>query len=235
MHQQIKNLLQDFSQLFFPHICAGCGTDALGSSNVICIRCVDALPLTHFEKQPSNPVEKIFWGRLPLQNATSLCYFTKRSLIQQLLHQLKYNGNKDVGYLLGNILGKQMLASGRYNDVDVLIPLPLFASRLKKRGYNQSAIICEGISDAMNIRVLPSALKRLTATETQTHKNRIERWQNMEGRFMVDDMPSIAGKHVLLVDDIITTGATLEACGLALLDCEKTRLSIATLAYTSHF
>ncbi len=225
-------LLHDFTHLFFPHICVGCGTDVLGTKSVLCIQCINQLPVTNFHLHAANQVEKIFRGRLPVREATSFCYFSKDSLIQRLLHQLKYKGNKDIGFFAGRMMGAALRESERYDSVDALIPMPLFAAREKKRGYNQTAVLCEGISAATGIPVLKNVICRITSTETQTNKNRIERWLNMEGRFEVKDKEAIKNKHVLLVDDVLTTGATLEACGHELLQGENTQVSIATLAYT---
>lgn len=152
--------------------------------------------------------------------------------MQQLLHQLKYKGNKEVGYLLGRMMGIVLNESIRFSDIDVLVPLPLFAARQKKRGYNQSAIICNGLGAVMNLPVNTDAVARLSATETQTRKNRIDRWINMEGKFEIANSTALSGRHILLVDDVITTGATLEACGQAMLEIPGVKLSIATLAYT---
>jgi ComF family protein len=224
--------IQDFTHLFFPHICAGCGTDVIGAKSVLCIKCVNQLPKTNFHLHAENQVEKIFRGRLPVKLATSFCYFSKDSLIQRLLHQLKYKGNKEVGYFAGRMMGLALRESELYNCIDALIPLPLFASREKKRGYNQAAILCEGISSTTGIPVLKNIITRTSSTETQTNKNRIERWLNMEGRFELTNPEAVMNKHVLLVDDVLTTGATLEACGMELLKGENTAVSISTLAFT---
>jgi ComF family protein len=182
---------------------------------------------------PGNPVEKIFWGRLRLMTATSHVYFTKQSVIQNLLHQFKYRGNKEIGLYFGRLMGEALRSSIRYNDLEALIPLPLFYKKEKKRGYNQAAVICDGMSEAMNIPVLKDVIIRRKSTETQTHRSRRERWDNIEGKFELKRDCMIMDKHVMLVDDVITTGATLEACGCELLKAKDVRLSIATLAYTS--
>jgi ComF family protein len=226
------SIWNDFSHLFFPHICAGCGTDVLNRRSPLCIRCVDRLPLTNFHLHANNPVEKKFWGRLPIVSAASFCHFTAESLIQFLLHQLKYKGNKDIGIFLGRMMGNTLQESNRFMDINALLPLPLYAAREKKRGYNQAAVLCDGMAETMKLPVIRDAVIRLSATETQTHKNRADRWQNMEGRFQLVNSGAISNKHVLLVDDVVTTGATLEACGRELLKTGDTRLSIATLAYT---
>lgn len=230
--QTLKNIVHDFSHLFFPHICVGCGTDIIGKKAVLCFQCINRLPLTNFHQHANNQVEKIFFGRLPIVLASSHCYFTKDSLIQRILHELKYRGNKDLGYFIGRMMGDAILQAGRFNDVNILVPMPLFAAREKRRGYNQAAILCDGIASTFQVPVMTKVVTRVSATESQTHKNRIQRWQNMEGRFELQDSNIIENKHILLVDDVITTGATLEACGHALLKAENTRVSILTLAYT---
>ncbi|MEO5683480.1 MAG: phosphoribosyltransferase family protein [Chitinophagaceae bacterium] len=200
--------------------------------SLLCLQCMNSLPLTNFHFHAGNPVEKHFWGRIPVAGATSLCHFTTGSLIQHLLHQLKYKGNKEAGYFLGRMMGQSLQAAGRFRQMDALVPLPLFAARQKKRGFNQAAVLCDGIAGILQLPVIDDAVIRLSATETQTHKNRIERWENMEGKFELINPAAIAGKHLLLVDDVVTTGATLEACGHELLKANGVKLSIATLAYT---
>lgn len=181
----------------------------------------------------NNPVEKNFWGRLPLVSATAQYYFTKESLMQYLLHQLKYKGNKDLGFQLGRLTGTSLRETNRFNTIDALIPLPLFPRKEKRRGYNQATILCEGMSEIMSIPVLKNTIIRTRHTDTQTMKGRLERWQNMEGKFELIDPVSIKNKHVLLVDDVVTTGATLEACGLELLKADNVQVSVATLCYAS--
>lgn len=228
----LTTIWKDFSHLFFPHVCAGCGSDTISPAAPLCMYCVHRLPLTNFHLYANNPVEKQFWGRMPLAGATSLCHFTAGSLIQQLLHQLKYKGNKEAGYFLGSMMGHSLQGTARFQGIDMLVPLPLFAARQKKRGYNQATVLCNGMAGILQLPVNTHAVLRRTATETQTRKNRIERWMNMEGKFELADTAAIAGKHILLVDDVVTTGATLEACGHALLAAGGVTLSIATLAYT---
>ena len=163
----------------------------------------------------------MFWGRLPLQSAGATYYFTKESLVQHLMHQLKYKGNKELGIQLGMLMGDALKKSGRF-PADALIPLPLFPAKEKRRGYNQATVLCEGISATMHIPVWDQVVKRPEHTETQTKKGRVERWKNMEGKFIVQDPALLQNKRLLLVDDVVTTGATLEACGTELL-CIATR------------
>jgi ComF family protein len=229
---KIANIKESVLHLFFPHICTGCGSDLLPVSSTLCIRCIDAMPETNFESLSGNPAEKLFWGRVSLQAATAQFYFTKESLMQHLMHQLKYKGNKELGWQLGRIMGEEIKRAERFLP-DVLIPLPLFAAKEKKRGYNQATVLCEGMAQAMHLPVIQNAVIRSAHTETQTKKGRIERWQNMEGKFVLANAAAISNKHILLVDDVVTTGATLEACAAELLKAENTRVSIATLCYAS--
>lgn len=224
----VKEIKESVLHLFFPHICTGCGSDILNVESALCMRCVDAMPETNFELHPDNPVEKSFWGRLPLIGATAQFYFTKESLMQHLMHQFKYKGNRELGIQLGRMMGEQIMNSGRF-DADALVPLPLFPAKEKRRGYNQATVLCQGIAERMKIPILDKAITRPQHTETQTKKGRIERWKNMEGKFILSDPDAIKNKHLLLVDDVVTTGATLEACGNELLKAENVRLSLATL------
>jgi ComF family protein len=229
---RLKEIKDSVLHLLFPHVCAGCGSDILNEESVLCMRCIDAMPETNFELHLNNPVEKIFWGRLPLSGATAQFYFTKESLMQHLMHQFKYKGNKDLGLQLGRIMGEQILKSGRF-PVDALIPLPLFPAKQRRRGYNQATVLCEGMAAAMHIPVLDKVITRPQHTETQTKKGRIERWKNMEGKFILADTDAISNKHLLLVDDVVTTGATFEACGNELLKAENVTLSLASLCVAS--
>ena len=230
---EVKNIVHSFSHLFFPHTCAGCGNDLIAREQLLCLQCVSNLPVTGFEAHRENPLEKIFWGRVSISKAMSLFYFTKDSVMQNLLHEFKYKGKKEIGYYFGRMMGNALINSERFYDIDALVPLPLYASKEKRRGYNQSAIICNGMTEILKIPVLNNAVIRTAATETQTHKNRIERWQNIDGKFELKDPSSLTGKHILLVDDVVTTGATTEACAAVLLQAPNTRVSIATLASAS--
>ena len=216
--------------LIFPHLCDGCGSDLLSKDSSLCLKCISTLPVTGFESLPGNPIEKKFYGRIPLQNATAQYYFGKSSRVQELMHLLKYRHHKDLGIQLGKLMGDALHRSGRFN-VDAIIPIPLFMDREKKRGYNQSALLCEGIAEHLGKPVLKNVIIRPIHTETQTNKGRIERWKNIEGKFTVRDSSSIKDRNILLVDDVITTGATIEACGAELLKAGISNLSIAALCY----
>ena len=224
--------LQALQHLFLPHHCAGCGSDIINDEQILCLHCMDQMPLTAFHLHDNNPVEKIFLGRIPVVHAASYLYFSKDSLLQRIVHQLKYKGNKELGLFMGRKMGEALLQSGRFNNTDVLVPMPLFAARERKRGYNQALILCQGMAEVLKLPVLPDVIRRRRSSETQTHKNRIERWLNMQDKFELQQGNTLVDKHILLVDDVITTGATLEACGRELLTTPGTRLSIMTMAYT---
>jgi ComF family protein len=228
-----KQWFADFTHLFFPHTCVGCGSDLLENDQTVCLHCYSQLPETGFCNHPNNPIEKIFYGRLPVKEAMAAYYFTKNSVLQRLIHTLKYRNNPEVGLQLGKWMGVLLQNSGRFTRLDALIPLPLFPEKEKKRGYNQAAVLCRGIADIINVPVVNDLVIRQRFTETQTKKARNERWLNVEGSFIVTDPLQLAGKHVLLVDDVITTGATIEACGHAINQIETAMLSIAVLAWAS--
>lgn len=227
--QTLTKIVDGFTHLFYPHICTGCGSDLLSKDNMLCARCIASLPHTNYASHAGNPVEKIFWGRIPVAAAYSQFFFAKESLIQHLVHQLKYKGNTDIGTYLGEIMGQTLLNSNRFHNIDAIIPLPLYPDKERKRGYNQAAVICNGMSAIMGVPVINNNLVRQRFTETQTKKHRIERWENVEGSFVLKNPAALKGKHLLLVDDVVTTGATLEASGSVLLKAEAVTLSIATL------
>lgn len=220
--------------LAFPHVCEGCGTDTLQRPHYLCLHCQDALPATAYHLHADNPVEKMFWGRLPLTAATAQFYYTKESRMQHLVHQFKYRRHKELGHYLGRLMGQALAESSRFATIDALVPLPLHPAKERARSFNQAAVLCEGIAAVLQKPVLKDVVRRTEYTESQTKKSRVERWQNMQGRFEVLHPQALAGKHILLVDDVVTTGATLEACGRALTACGPLQLSLATLCTSSH-
>ena len=229
----LKNIFADTLHLFYPHICTGCGSDLLEKDQLLCLKCINELPHTGFAPFSNNPVEKYFRGRISLVAAHSEFYFSKGSLIQELIHQLKYKANTGIGAYLGELMGLSLLKTDRFTGIDALIPLPLFADKERQRGYNQAAVICEGLSNILNIPTLIGNVTRERFTETQTRKHRTERWENVHESFAVRNSETLRNKHLLLVDDVVTTGATLEACGTVILKSTNARLSFATLAHAS--
>lgn len=180
--------------------------------------------------EADNPVAKHFWGKVNIEAACGYYYFSKGERVQQLIHQLKYKGRKDVGLFTGELFGYDLLNTPPYSSADIVVPVPLHPKKLRQRGYNQSDFFAEGIATAMGIKFGPHVLKKTEATETQTRKHRFERYENVNRVFAVHDVAAVAGKHVLLVDDVVTTGSTLVSCAEALLDIPGTRVSIGAMA-----
>jgi ComF family protein len=222
--------LADFVSLLFPELCQACKANLVAGEELICTECRYNLPFTNFHFKPDNMVAQQFWGKIHIEAAYALCYFVKGGKLQHLMHQFKYKGVKKIGNLLGNIAGDQLAQNTIFKTVDVIIPVPLHKSRERKRGYNQSMCFAEGIAEKLHTPVSENNLVRARATETQTHRSRFSRFQNMQEVFMVSDPDKLKNKHVLLVDDVVTTGSTLEACGAELLKIEGLKLSIATIA-----
>ena len=230
MVSSLQKIFTNTLHLFYPHVCTGCGSDILPADNLLCLKCISHLPHTRYAQYANNPFEKIFWGRLPLTAAHSEFYFSKESLVQHLIHQLKYKSNQTVGIYLGEMMGNSLLDSNRFKNLDYIVPLPLYPDKERKRGYNQAAVVGEGMSAVMNVPILLNNIVRRRYTETQTKKHRTERWENVEGSFLVKDAQKLEGKNILLVDDVVTTGATLEACGSAIVHINGARLSLAALS-----
>jgi len=200
--------------------------------SALCVRCLHALPVTNFHLYAGNPVEQQLSGRISPVSAMAYCYFTRGAMMQELLHRVKYKGHTQLGRLLGRMMGKALQESKRFEGIEALVPLPLHRAKERARGYNQAVVLCEGLAEVLQLPVIKTAVVRLSSTETQTHKNRIERWQNMQGIFKLAQPQLIAGKHLLLVDDVITTGATIDACMRAMMETEEIRLSVAALAWS---
>ena len=197
---------------------------------IICTHCIAELPKNQYQNQPTNPVEEKLAGRLPVKYGWAFLKFRKGGIVQHLLHQMKYNNHPEVGVMLGRIFGHDIQKAGLSAGFDVIIPVPLHALRKRKRGYNQSAKLAEGLSYSMSIPWDESISVRKMKSATQTRKSKIERWENVRDVFAVSASKSIAGKRILLVDDIITTGATLEACGQHLISHGCSELSVAVIA-----
>lgn len=230
-HPLPSTWLHDLGRLFFPHLCAGCGNSSLPRAQAICHRCMSAIPETGFAAQENNPVEMLFWGRLKVAAAGSHCYYTRASTIQRIMHELKYKGNHEAGRVLGRMLGDRLQNSPRFNGMDAIVPMPLYPDKEKIRGYNQAVLIGQGVREILGIPVIENAVLRTRATGSQTRKNRMERWQNVTGVFRPEHQTALIGKSILLVDDVVTTGASLEACGQAVLQAGAAELRIATVAY----
>jgi len=222
-------MINDFFNLIFPKLCNACNGVLLKSEHIICLNCLVSLPKTDFHKDKENPLNKIFWGRVDIEMTTSFYLFSKKGKVQNLLHNLKYKGVKEVGSAVGELFGLDLKESEFYKDIDFIIPVPLHQNKLKKRGYNQSEWIAIGLSKSMNVPVNLCSLYRKSNSQTQTKKSRYKRWENVGDIFALANN-DVAGKRVLLVDDVLTTGATIEACAQVLIQ-QSCKVLVATIAY----
>lgn len=220
---------EDFLSLLYPNICASCNASLYKGEREVCTRCRSYLPYTRFHHEKDNPVAQLFWGRIEVENATAYFVFRKGSRFQKILHKLKYQNQQSLGVELGRWFGHELLQTD-FSTVDCIIPVPLHPKKLQKRGYNQSELLAKGISETMNKPLDIKLLKRIIANPTQTRKGRYERWTNVDGIFELTNPENAQNKHILLVDDVVTTGSTLEACVAAILKAPGAKVSIAVLA-----
>lgn len=226
------NKLHYLFDLFYPKICMSCGHALKSQEEIICIKCLLRLPKTGFHLHEDNPISRVFWGRINIEAATSYLFFSKQGRVQSLMHNLKYRGQKEVGIKLGNLFGAELKNSRLYQNIDFIVPVPLHPKKLSKRGFNQSLMIAKGLSESMQIEINQD-LKRKIHTSTQTKKSRYDRWKNVKDIFEIPDDNKLQEKKILLVDDVLTTGATLEACANKLFEVKGISICIATLAYAN--
>ncbi len=222
----IKNLLN----LFFPVVCEACNAVLRDNEVVICTSCRHQLPVTNYHFNNSEAVKKIVYGRVKLENATALLHFSKKGIVQQILHNLKYRGHEQISAFLGKWLGSELNKIETYKTIDIVVPVPLYKTKLRKRGYNQVAEFGKEIANALNAEYNDSVLVKTKSSKTQVFKGRLKRWNDDGALFNITENESLKGKHILLVDDIITTGATVEACASVLLKIDNIKLSLATMA-----
>jgi len=221
----------DFVNLFYPKLCQACGNYLFKNEISICTKCLYDLPTTNFHLEKNNPVSILFWGRVKIEYAASYFTFAKGSKFQKLIHKLKYHNQQNIGIELGKHLGIQLKKSDYFKDIDLVVPVPLHPKKKKIRGFNQAEVVADGIAISIKVPVEAENLYRSVHTQSQTKKNKLERWQNVDNIFKLKDINQFANKHILLVDDVVTTGSTLEACAQAILQADSAKVSIATLAY----
>lgn len=226
----IKDWLYSFISLLFPRCCVVCGRSLAKGEECICAMCNINLPRTNYHLQKDNQVEQLFWGKIPLERATSFFFYRKGSDFRQILHQLKYVGQKEIGAIMGRYMASELTVSGFFEGIDVIIPVPLHKRKQRIRGYNQSEWIARGISAVTGIYIDTEVIVRRKHTDTQTRKSTFERWENVDGIFELHHAESLKGKHLLVVDDVLTTGATTVACASRLVEIEGVRISLLTLA-----
>ncbi len=228
----MSSILNGLIDLLYPNLCLICGESLRKNEQQLCLHCFNNIPKTNYHLMENNPVEKRFWGKVPLQKGSSYFHFRKGSDFQKLIHELKYRGNREMGITLGRYAASELITSGSFDEVDILVPVPLHPKKEAKRGYNQSFLICKGLEEVLGKPVVSNNLYRKHYSSTQTKKSVFERYENTAGIFALRRPEEFAGKHILLVDDVLTTGATLEACVQTLLDVDSVDVSVFTLAVT---
>ena len=228
----MPNILRNIFDLFFPEECLNCGSLQEVQGKFLCIFCLSELPLTHYSRQPKNQLEMAFIGRIPIKAATSLFYFERKGAVQKLIHQLKYQGKSDLGIFFGLWLAHEMAQSNRFEGIDFVIPVPMHPKKEKKRGYNQVMGFASAIAKELKAELRPDVLLKVNNRKTQTSKNRFDRLKILENDYKLHSSGQIENAHILLVDDIITSGATIEACGVQLLKHNGVQLSLASMAFT---
>jgi ComF family protein len=221
---------EDLAALFAPRCCAACDTPLMRFEDVLCSGCMNDLPFTRFHEDPANRVQRLFHGRADLHACSAMLHFTSAGMVQRMLHRIKYANDRDAARFLGRLMGAELERSGRFADVDVVLAVPLHPAKERKRGYNQSQLVVDGMIEAWPKANPRHALTRAARTATQTRRGRIDRWANVKDAFVARQGEELAGKHVLLVDDVITTGATIEACALALKQSGAQQVSVFAIA-----
>lgn len=226
-------MFSDLLRIIFPSTCFHCGELLVGSEQHICTHCISAITWNNHAAQRNNITELRLASKMPIQAAASLMLFKKGNVVQSILHLIKYHGRTSMGLQFGRILGEELKSSNRFDDIDYIVPVPLHWWKKIRRGYNQSHIICQGISEVMEKPIVYNNLYRHKYTSTQTHKNKEERQANMQSVFSIHNTTQFEGKHILIVDDIITTGATLHGCYQAMAQIPNLKVSAAALAITA--
>ncbi|MDU1890233.1 MAG: phosphoribosyltransferase family protein [Dysgonomonas sp.] len=229
----MKTIFRNILNLFFPDLCVVCQNRLIEGEQHICVDCLLLIPKTNFHLHPDNRLEQFFAGRIPFERIAAYAYFVKGGSVQSIIHELKYKNNPDIGCFIGQLCGNSVKDSDFISDIDLLVPVPLHPKRQKQRGYNQSLEICKGISGITQIPIDDKTLIREVNNLSQTKNSRFDRWQNVTDIFAMTDYESFRDKHILLVDDVITTGSTLESCVKEILKFTKCRISIFAVGTAS--
>ncbi len=224
----------DFLRVFFPNLCIGCANELLYSEKILCNFCSNDLPILKLDDYTNNNVTNSFYGRIKIEKAISFLSFNKKNTTQKLIHELKYNSRQDIGKYLGEWFAENLKKKTFMNNIDCIIPVPVHQKKMRKRGYNQITTFCKSLCSEFNIPIEVNVLTRAKNSTSQTSKNRLERSKTIKNDFVLINQERIEGKHVLLVDDVITTGATIEACCKELLKTDNLKISVLSIAFTEH-
>lgn len=226
----MRKIFNDLLHLFFPKLCMLCQMPLVGGEEHICLKCLCDLPRTGHNFLEENPATYLFGGKVPVYHAAAFLHYEKGGHVQQLIHSLKYHNNREIGFRLGRMAGLRYQKAILSDRPDLLLPVPLHPKKRKQRGYNQSEWIARGLNTLLKLPIDTTSLRRTKETETQTHKQTYDRWLNMQDIFSVVDREALAGKHILLIDDVITTGSTIGACAEALLTIPGVQVSVLAIA-----
>ena len=231
MLYKLTNILNDVSNVLVPTVCFGCNAHLLGGEHLLCTQCRSDLPLTDYNFNVENPVDRIFYGRINIKKANSFLFFTENGVVQQLLHYLKYKNQEKIGVFLGDWFGQTIKENQFLSQIDFVIPVPLHSKKMRKRGYNQVARFGQQLAEHLGAKYVDDILIKTSNSKTQTKKKRIGRWYDNKSLYIISKPDLVKGKNILLVDDIITTGATIEMCAKALQKSENVNVYVASMAF----
>lgn len=234
-NRKLTNVINDINSILVPIVCFGCNAHLNRGEQHLCTVCRNSLPLTDYTFNEENTLDRIFYGRIHIKKASSFLFFTENGIVQQLVHHLKYKNQEQIGVFLGDWYGQKLKENGYLNTIDVVIPVPLHNKKLKQRGYNQVTLFAQKIALHIGAKYIDSLLIKTANTKTQTTKTRIGRWQDNKALYTLTDSRFLKNKKVLLLDDVITSGATMEICTQALQEAEGISIYIASMAVVSQF
>lgn len=233
--RKLTNVINDINSILVPIVCFGCNVHLNRGEQHLCTVCRNSMPLTDYTFNEENTLDRIFYGRIHIKKASSFLFYTENGIVQQLVHHLKYKNQEQIGVFLGDWYGQVLKQNGYLNDIDIVIPVPLHKKKMKQRSYNQVALFSEQIAFHLGAAYIDNLLIKTANTKTQTTKSRIGRWQDNKALYQLTDAGLLQNKKVLLLDDVITSGATMEICAKALQEAEGITIYIASMAVVSQF
>ena len=219
--------------LISPRQCVGCGDRRAVSEETLCSKCYLHLPRTNFNRNLyENVMAKLFWGQIAIEKATALFFYEPHAETANLLYELKYKNHPEIGVVMGRMMAKELMNSGLFDDIDVIVPVPLAKRRERERGYNQSTELAKGVSEVTGLPITDQVVRRTKYAGSQTQRGRWERNENVENVFELNDSNGISGKHLLLIDDVVTTGATIVACAKEIQKASHVKISVLALGFS---